>query len=136
QSGRSFLFAAAAGNANQSGGCAEAMPPSLELPNLLTVGAVDQSGRATDFTSFGKTVTLYANGKSLEARIPGGELMTVSGTSLAAPQVTNLAAKLFAIDPSLKVSEVIGLSQQGASQGPERTGLRVNSKRALALRGV
>ena len=100
------------------------------------MGAVDQSGRATDFTSFGKTVTLYANGKSLEARIPGGELMTVSGTSLAAPQVTNLAAKLFAIDPSLKVSEVIGLIRQGASQSPDGTISLINPKRSVVLLAI
>lgn len=136
QSAPEILFVAAAGNTNQNAAFAEAIPPSLELPNLLTVGAVDQSGRATDFTSFGKTVTLYANGKSLEARIPGGELMTVSGTSLAAPQVTNLAAKLFAIDPSLKVSEVIGLIRQGASQSPDGTISLINPKRSVVLLAI
>src|SRR5882672_7521651 len=136
QAAPEILFVAAAGNTNQNAAFAEAIPPSLVLPNLLTVGAVDQSGHATDFTSFGKTVTLYANGKSLEARIPGGDLMTVSGTSLAAPQVTNLAAKLFAIDPSLKVSEVIELIRQGASTSPDGTITLINPKRSVVLLAI
>lgn len=133
QSAPEILFVCAAGNTNQNAVFAEGIPPSLELPNLLTVGAVDQSGRPTDFTSFGKTVALYANGKSIEARIPGGERMVVSGTSLAAPQVSNLAAKLFAIDPSLKVSEVIELIKQGASLSPDGTISLINPKRSVVL---
>ena len=136
QSAPEILFVAAAGNTNQDATFSEGIPPSLELPNLLTVGAVDQSGRPTEFTSFGKTVVLYANGKSIEARIPGGERMTVSGTSLAAPQVTNLAAKLYAIDPSLKVADVIDLIRQGASLGPEGTISLINPKRSVVLLAI
>ena len=136
QSAPEILFVAAAGNTNQNAAFAEAIPPALELPNLLTVGAVDQSGRPTDFTSFGKTVALYANGKSIEACIPGGERMTVSGTSFSAPQVSNLAAKLFAIDPSLKVSEVMDLINQGASPGPDGTISLINPKRSVVLLAI
>jgi subtilisin family serine protease len=136
QSAPEILFIAAAGNTNQDATFSEAIPPSLELPNLLTVGAVDQSGRPTDFTSFGRTVVLYANGKSIEARIPGGERMTVSGTSLAAPQVANLAAKLYAIDPSLKVADVIDLIKRGASPSPDGTILLINPKRSVVLLAI
>lgn len=131
-----ILFVAAAGNTNQDATFSDGIPPSLELPNLLTVGAVDQSGRPTDFTSFGRTVVLYANGESIEARIPGGERMTVSGTSLAAPQVTNLAAKLYAIDPSLKVADVIDLIKNGASPSPDGTVSLINPKRSVVLLAI
>jgi subtilisin family serine protease len=136
QSAPEILFVAAAGNANEDATFSEGIPPSLELPNLLTVGAVDPAGHATEFTSFGKTVVLYANGKSIEARIPGGERMTVSGTSLAAPQVTNLAAKLLAIDPSLKVADVIDLIQKGASPSPDGTISLINPKRSVVLLSI
>src|SRR5258705_165395 len=111
-------------------------PPALELPNLLTVGAVDQTGHPTDFTSFGKTVVLYANGRAIETRVPGGESMPVSGTSLAAPQITNLAAKLWAIDPSLKVAEVIALIKNGASPSPDGTISLINPKRSVVLLAI
>jgi len=131
-----ILFVAAAGNTNQNATFAEGIPPSLELPNLLTVGAVDLAGRPTDFTSFGKTVVLYANGESVETRIPGGERMTVSGTSLAAPQVSNLAAKLFALDPSLRVADVIDLIQNGASRSPDGSFSLLNPKRSVVLLAI
>jgi subtilisin family serine protease len=131
-----ILFVAAAGNGNQDATFSEAIPPALELPNLVTVGAVDQTGRPTEFTSFGKTVALYANGRAIEARMPGGERMPVSGTSLAAPQVANLAAKLWAIDPSLKVAEVIGLIKAGASAGPDGTISLINPKRSVVLLAI
>ena len=130
-----ILFVAAAGNGNDNATFSEGIPPSLELPNLLTVGAVDQSGHPTEFTSFGKTVVLYANGQSVEARIPGGERMRVSGTSLAAPQVANLAAKLYAIDPSLKVRDVIDLIKKGTSPGPDGISL-INPKRSVVLLAI
>jgi subtilisin family serine protease len=136
QSAPEILFVAAAGNANENATFSEGIPPSLELPNLVTVGAVDQSGRPTDFTSFGRTVVLYANGQSVEARIPGGERMRVSGTSLAAPQVANLAAKLYAIDPSLKVADVIRLIKDGASPGPDGTISLINPKRSVVLLAI
>jgi len=131
-----ILFVAAAGNSNQDATFAEGIPPALELPNLLTVGAVDLSGRPTDFTSFGKTVALYANGRAIETRVPGGESMPVSGTSLAAPQVANLAAKLWAIEPSLKVAEVIELIRNGASAGPDGTVSLINPKRSVVLLAI
>ena len=136
QSAPEILFVAAAGNTNQDATFSEGIPPSLELPNLVCVGAVDQAGGATDFTSFGKTVALYANGKSIETRIPGGETMTVSGTSLAAPQVTNLAAKLFALEPSLKVAEVIELIRKGASKSPDGRISLIHPKRSTVLLAI
>ena len=62
--------------------------------------------------------------------------MTVSGTSLAAPQVSNLAAKLFAIDPSLKVAEVIDLIKNGASLSPDGTISLINPKRSVVLLAI
>jgi hypothetical protein len=136
QSAPEILFVTAAGNSNEDATFSEGIPPSLELPNLLTVGAVDQAGHPTDFTSFGKTVVLYANGRSVEARIPGGERMAVSGTSMAAPQVTNLAAKLYAIDPSLQVADVIDLIKNGASPSPDGTISLINPKRSVVLLAI
>jgi len=46
-------------------------------------------------------VNVHANGFEVSSYIPGGQKLKFSGTSMAAPQVTNLAAKLFALDPAL-----------------------------------
>jgi subtilisin family serine protease len=101
-----ILFVAGSGNENNSADFADYIPAGFQLPNLVTVGAVDQSGEETGFSTFGKTVVLHANGFEVTSFIPGGEKMKLSGASMAAPQVTNLAAKLFALQPSLTAVQV------------------------------
>lgn len=108
-----ILFVAAAGNSNESNRFNEFVPASFDLPNVLTVGAVDQAGDEAAFTSFGK-VDLYANGYAVESVLPGGEKHRWSGTSMASPQVVNLAAKLLAVHPRLAAPEVRKLILEGA----------------------
>lgn len=96
-----ILFVVAAGNSDNNVKFDEFIPSSFQLPNMITVGAVDQAGEETSFSSFGPMVNVHANGYEVDSYIPGGQRMRLSGTSMASPQVTNLAAKLFALDPAL-----------------------------------
>src|SRR3954471_10533863 len=57
----SILFVAASGNNDDDAAAAE-IPQSFKLPNLITVGAVDPSGYAGPFTTFGSIVSIYASG--------------------------------------------------------------------------
>jgi subtilisin family serine protease len=134
RSAPAILFVAGAGNEDNSADFVEYIPAGLELPNLMTAGAVDQAGDETSFSSFGKTVVVHANGFEVDSVIPGGERLKLSGTSMAAPQVTNLAAKLFALDPKLSATQVKAMILAGA----ERRG-RVNlidPKATIAKLGV
>ncbi|MFN8897009.1 MAG: S8 family serine peptidase, partial [Pseudomonadota bacterium] len=86
------------------------------------------------FSTFGKTVVLHANGFEVESVLPGGDRMKASGTSMASPQVANLAAKLFALNPALTVAQV----RDAILQGAERRG-RVNlvhPRRSAELLGL
>ncbi|HEY9405344.1 MAG TPA: S8 family serine peptidase, partial [Pyrinomonadaceae bacterium] len=100
----------------------------------LAIGAVDERGAAASFTSFGKNILLYAQGVNVPALIPGGGNLMFGGTSAAAPQTSNLAAKLFALKPKLTVAEVIKLIQNGAdaSESDNRLML-INPKRSVEL---
>ena len=115
-----ILFITAAGNSDNDVNFDEVIPSSFDLPNLITVGAVDQAGDDTSFTSFGKNVSAYADGFEVESPIPGGTTLKLSGTSMASPAVTNLAAKLFALDPSLKPADVIDLIKEGLEPSKSR----------------
>ena len=101
-----ILFVCAAGNDNNDVDFAGEFPASLNLPNQLTVGAVDIEGKRTSFTTEGKSVDVYADGYEVESYVPGGDRIKFSGTSMASPQVVNLAAKLWAVNPKLTVQQV------------------------------
>lgn len=114
-----ILFVGGAGNSNNNVAFDEYIPSMFALHNLLISGAVDQAGDPTSFTSFGSTVNVYSNGSEIESKVPGGELMKLSGTSMAAPNVTNLALKLLSINPALKPKDVIALIMNGSEERRE-----------------
>lgn len=129
------LFIAAAMNADSDNRFMEQIPASIELPNLLTVGAVDRAGREAPFTSYGK-VDIYANGVEVESYVPGGQRVPISGTSMAAPQVANLAAKLLALEPGLTTAELRQLILDGADDhviGGDRSIRLLNPARSVTL---
>ena len=127
------LFVCVAGNSNHNAGFSEDVPASLHLPNLITVGAVNAAGKETDFTSYGDTVVVYANGYDVESYLPGGARMKLSGTSMASPNVANLAAKLIALDPSLTPVQVIELIKKGATTSEDGRLHLINAKASVAL---
>ncbi len=73
------LFVAAAGNSNSNAGFIESVPASLHLANLISVGAVNQAGEETSFTSHGDTVVVHASGYQVDSFIPGGTRARLSG---------------------------------------------------------
>jgi subtilisin family serine protease len=133
QSSPNTLFIAAAGNSDSNAGFNEAVPASLRLPNLIAVGAVNQAGDETSFTSYGETVLVDADGYEVESFVPGGTRLKLSGTSMATPNVVNLAAKLFALDPSLTPAEVIDLIKRGATTSEDGRRHLIDEKRSVAL---
>ncbi len=110
------LFVAGAGNENSDLGPAASrfLPASLGAANLLAVGAVDRAGHITGFSNFGEAVHLYALGDASVSVIPGGQTMVMSGTSMAAPEVSNVAAKLLSQWPALTVAQLKQLLIDGA----------------------
>ena len=127
-----ILFVAAAGNSNSDASFVEDMPADIVLPNLLTVGAVDLAGDEASFTSYGPTVKLHANGYQVESYLPGGARVALSGTSMAAPQASNLAAKLLAVDASLTPVALIELMTRSADRSADGRRVLMNPKAALA----
>jgi subtilisin family serine protease len=127
------LFVTAAGNSDSDSGFIDDVPASLHLPNLIAVGAVNQAGDETSFTSYGDTVVVDADGYNVESYVPGGAKLRLSGTSMASPSVVNLAAKLFALDPSLTPAQVIDLIKQGASASEDDRRHLIDEKRSVAL---
>jgi subtilisin family serine protease len=114
-----ILYVCAAGNDDNDVAFDRVIPSSWDLPNLLVVGAVDQAGDPTSFTSGGETVRVYASGFEVESFVPGGTRMPMSGTSMASPQVCNLAGKIFTRNPQLTPTEVAALIEKNATANPD-----------------
>lgn len=131
-----ILYVTSAGNEDNDVKFEEVIPSDFDLENIMVVGAVDQAGEETGFTSFGN-VDCYANGYEVESFVPGGDRMKLSGTSQASPQVTNLAAKILALQSHLNPTEVKDLILQGCEERPtgERTVRLINPKRTIELVG-
>jgi subtilisin family serine protease len=125
------LWITAAGNSNQNASFAEDAPADIQAPNLLTVGAVDRAGDEAAFTSYGPTVKVHANGYQVESYLPGGERVALSGTSMASPQVANLAGKMLAVNPRLAPPEVIKIIVDTADPSADGRRTLVNPARAV-----
>lgn len=125
-----ILFVAAAGNSNDSAEFSGNAPSSFDLPNVLTIAALDQAGEPTNFTTSGKSIDLAASGYQVESVVPGGQRVRASGTSMASPQVANAAAKLIALNPELTVAQVREILISTATDGPGGF-KQLNTKAAL-----
>ena len=63
--------------------------------------------------------------------LPGGQRVALSGTSMAAPQVVNLAAKLLALRPSLQPGQLIELMVGTAERSEDGRRVLMHPRRAL-----
>ena len=132
ESAPGILFVTAAGNSNNDASFVEFVPSGISLPNLLTVGAVDGAGDEASFTSYGPTVKVHADGYQVESFLPGGIRVALSGTSMASPEVTNLAGKLLAVNPKLTPVDLIRIITETADRSADGRRNLVNPKKALA----
>jgi hypothetical protein len=103
------LFVVAAGNSNQDVMEYGEVPASNEgVSNLLVVGAVDRFGNWATFTNSNPDrVQVFDHGVEVDSLVPSGEHVPLSGTSMASPNVANLAGKLAALDPSITPERLI-----------------------------
>jgi subtilisin family serine protease len=134
QNAPDILFITSAGNSNNDVVFEEFYPSSYDLPNIMSVGAVDQAGDETNFTSFGK-VDVYSNGFEVLSYVPGGDELKLSGTSMSSPNTTNLAGKLLAVKPELTPAQVRDLIIRGSdvTSAGDREIRLMNPKKSMKL---
>lgn len=102
------LFVVAAGNSNQDVVEYGVTPAASNANNLLVVGAVDRFGGWATFTNSNpERVRIFDFGVEVPSLIPDGSTVPLSGTSMASPNVANLATKMVSVNPELTPAQVI-----------------------------
>ncbi|TCM99391.1 RHS repeat-associated protein [Paenibacillus sp. BK033] len=131
-----ILFVAAAGNDSNDLNTKPIYPAAYNLPNLLSVAAINNKGELASFSNFGNTVDVAAPGVDVLTTLPDGKYESVSGTSIAAPFVTGTAALVMSKYPDLSASDVAhrissNVSKQSELAEKVLTNGWVNAEKAL-----
>ena len=130
-------FIAASGNSGINNDLYPYYPASFTSPNLISVAATDNTDSLVWFSNFGaQSVHLAAGGHRILSTGLGGGTEIMSGTSMAAPQVSGAAALLKAANPALSFAQIQTMLLATTDPLPSltnktRTGGRLNAASAL-----
>lgn len=109
---RQVVVVAAAGN---QGSVARFYPAGL--PGVIAVGAADGQGRPAWFSNRGSWVGVWAPGVRIYSAVPGGGYSLLSGTSMASPIVSGIAALIKARNSFMEPFHVYQALKAGS--GPD-----------------
>jgi len=121
------MFVASAGNAGNADGTQGLLngkndcPAGMKLPNVITVGAINNDGSRADFSckaTEGGEVTLSAPGVQMVVGTDeNGQPIKSNGTSFSAPQVTSAIALIQSINPELNAEQIKEILVKTAAPG-------------------
>ena len=94
--GKGALVIAAAGNSGTN-----SLDYPASLPNVVSVGAVDQTDTRASFSNYGTGLSISAPGVQILTLSASNEVHYLSGTSLATPYVSGVAALILSLEPTL-----------------------------------
>lgn len=134
---KGVLFVAAAGNDGEDTDESPHYPSSYDSANIISVAALNNGGDMADFTNFGvRTVDIAAPGVNILSTLPGGVFEDWSGTSMATPFVTGVAALMLSVNPNLDAvtlkAKILSAARPMSSlQGKILTGGFLNANQAV-----
>lgn len=130
-----ILFVAAAGNSSVDNDRTPHYPSSY--PNVISVAALDRHDQLASFSNWGvKSVMIAAPGVDILSTWLGNEYEEKSGTSMATPVVSGVAALILAKNPRMSVDDLHKRLMDStdpiiALKGKTVTGGRINAAKAL-----
>ena len=134
------LLVAAAGNDGSNNDSKPVFPVNYDNVNIISVAATDDRDTLASFSNFGATtVDLSAPGVNILSTLPGNRYGSYSGTSMATPHVTGVAALIKSHSPALDDAQIKGrilssIDKNASLQGKSVTGGRLNAPGALGVR--
>lgn len=132
-----ILFVAAAGNDAGNNDKRPHYPSNYNLPNVISVAALDRNDQLASFSNYGtKTVHIAAPGKDILSTWLKDGYREASGTSMATPQVAGVAALILASEPNLTVEKLRerilkSVDKIDSLNGKIENGGRLNAAKAL-----
>lgn len=115
------LFVCSAGNTGEPLDGSRRFPSGMSLPNMITVGALDNDGATATYSSRANSdyeVTLAAPGtQAIVGLNPQGGVFRANGTSFSAPKVAAAAAVLRSINPDLEAGDIKRILVETARPG-------------------
>jgi subtilisin family serine protease len=132
-----ILFVAAAGNDSSNNDRRAHYPSNYDLPNVVSVAALDRSDNLASFSNYGaKTVHVAAPGKDILSTWLNNNYREASGTSMATPYVSGVAALIVANQPSISMEKLrsrllTSVDKLDSLKGKVASGGRINAAKAL-----
>lgn len=83
-------------------------------PEVFAVAASDSKNEKAPFSNYGDYIDVTAPGVSIASTYPNDQYAALSGTSMASPHVTALAALIRSANPNLKNTDVYEIMRQSA----------------------
>ena len=112
-----IMFVAAAGNSGTNNDVTAQYPANYTPPNVISVAASDQNDQLASFSCYGaSTVDLAAPGVSIYSTLPNNRYGYYSGTSMATPMVSGVAALAWAYNPNASVADIRNAILQGVDK--------------------
>ncbi|WP_138465234.1 S8 family serine peptidase [Poseidonocella sp. HB161398] len=102
-----MTIVAAAGNDAKDTDLSAHYPAAIAAPNIISVAATDRDGGLASYSNYGiVSVDVAAPGTGILSTLPGAGYGTKSGTSMATPHVSGIAALILASEPWLTPAEL------------------------------
>ena len=131
---RDILFVAAAGNKASNNDTTASYPANYQLPNVISVAATTSSGALASFSQYGRrTVSIAAPGYNIYSTKRNGTYGYMSGTSMASPHVTGLAALIKANNPTADWRGIRNLILSGGDKVTSLAAVTITGKRINAF---
>lgn len=103
RSGKGCVIVKSAGNEGADGGISY---PGNYRPEVLAISSLSHDGSISSFSSHGDNMFVAAPGASILSTMPNGSTAKMSGTSMACPHVSGVAALILSRNPDLSALEV------------------------------